>query len=132
MKIEMARPSAGLRRGETVRDELPVLHVDAVDHHLVNSEVRRERELPRRVWHYAMSVRLALPLRVGALARMLRHVGRFPQAPAGENRIDHDAAPAVIGRQNEPARRMNRYVTGHARRMLLVELAQTAGLSINR
>src|SRR5262249_49854971 len=44
----------------------------------------------------------------------------------------HDVAPAVISRQNEPARRMNRYVTGHPRRMLLVELAQIAGHPINR
>jgi hypothetical protein len=132
MKIEMARPRAGLRRGETVLDQLPILRVDAVDHHLVNSEVRRECEPPRRVRRYAMSVRLALPLRVGALARMLRHVGRLAQEPAGENRVDHDVAPAVIGRQNESARRMYRDVTGHSRRMPLIELAQIAGLLINR
>src|SRR5262245_59947543 len=119
MKIEMAWPGAGLGGGETVRNELPALHVNAIDHHFVNAEVRREGVLPRRVGHYAMRVRSVLPLRVGAFARVLRHVARFAEAAPTANWIDYDAAPSVVGRHNESPGGMNRDVTGHAGRMTL-------------
>src|SRR5262249_3384237 len=96
------------------------------------AQVGRERVPPRGVEYGGMRVWSALPLRIAAFPAMLRDVAGFAQGPAGENRIDHYAAAAVIGRQDEFARRMNRDMAGHAGRMLFVELPQIARLLVYR
>ena len=138
MKGEVSRARAGRAAAEAVGRERGLVDVERVHEHLVGSQVAGHCEPTVSRGVDRMTVRLLLPLRIGALALVLdetagraRH-DRLEAAVGGEPEADH-AAAAVVGSQRDFARAVDRHMArAAAAGRLMILVCECAGGLVDR
>ena len=127
-QVPRSRARGESREGRRMRRERRPGRVERVDHHLVETEVGDEDEAVVRRKIGGVRVRLLLARRIDARAGVLDERRVRPERTVGRDRERHDAAAAVVGRDQGASGGIDVQVAGPAAHGgLLVDLLELAG-----